>query len=76
MESTEFLVVGCGPAGGTAAREAAPGGVSAVVLVAYRLREEGNRLYGGLPRSTIGADAVMVGGTAAALVDATTGEGV
>src|SRR5665213_2410960 len=32
MESTEFLVVGCGPAGATAAREAARSGVSTVVL--------------------------------------------
>lgn len=32
MESTEFLIVGCGPAGGIAAREAARAGVSTVVL--------------------------------------------
>src|SRR4030081_1305845 len=32
MESTEFLVVGCGPAGGTAAREAARRGVATGVL--------------------------------------------
>ncbi|MBV8299588.1 MAG: NAD(P)/FAD-dependent oxidoreductase [Candidatus Eremiobacteraeota bacterium] len=44
--------------------------------VGYTLREEGNLLYGGLPRATIGADGVMVGGTAAGLVDATTGEGI
>ena len=31
-ESTEFLVVGCGPAGATAAREAAAAGVETVVL--------------------------------------------
>ena len=31
-ESTEFLVVGCGPAGATAAREAAGAGVETVVL--------------------------------------------
>jgi flavin-dependent dehydrogenase len=44
--------------------------------VRYAVREEGNLLYGGLPRATIGADGVMVGGTAAGLVDATTGEGI
>jgi flavin-dependent dehydrogenase len=44
--------------------------------IPYSVREEGNLLYGGLPRSTIGADGVMVGGTAAGLVDATTGEGI
>src|SRR5471032_1796477 len=32
MESTELLIVGCGPAGGTAAREAARAGISTVVL--------------------------------------------
>jgi flavin-dependent dehydrogenase len=44
--------------------------------IPYTVREEGNLLYGGLPRPTIGADGVMVGGTAAGLVDATTGEGI
>ncbi len=44
--------------------------------VPYTVREEGNLLYGGLPRATMGADGVMVGGTAAGLVDATTGEGI
>jgi flavin-dependent dehydrogenase len=44
--------------------------------IPYAVREEGNLLYGGLPRATIGADGVMVGGTAAGLVDATTGEGI
>ena len=44
--------------------------------IPYTVREEGNLLYGGLPRATIGADNVMVGGTAAGLVDATTGEGI
>ncbi len=44
--------------------------------IPYTVREEGNLLYGGLPRACIGADGVMVGGTAAGLVDATTGEGI
>lgn len=44
--------------------------------IPYTVREEGNLLYGGMPRTTIGAQNVMVGGTAAGLVDATTGEGI
>ena len=44
--------------------------------IPYRVRNEGNLLYGGLPRPTIGGERVMVGGTAAGLVDATTGEGI
>jgi flavin-dependent dehydrogenase len=44
--------------------------------IPYTLRPEGNLLYGGLPRPSIGVDRVMVGGTAAGLVDATTGEGI
>jgi flavin-dependent dehydrogenase len=44
--------------------------------VAYALREEGNLLYGGRPRPGIARAGVMVGGTAAGLVDATTGEGI
>ena len=32
MEEVEFLVVGCGPAGGIAAREAARSGVETLVL--------------------------------------------
>jgi len=44
--------------------------------VGYTIRTEGNLLYGGLPRPAIGCDRVMVGGTAAGLVDATTGEGI
>jgi flavin-dependent dehydrogenase len=44
--------------------------------VAYTVREEGNLLYGGRPRPGIARDRVMVGGTAAGLVDATTGEGI
>jgi digeranylgeranylglycerophospholipid reductase len=42
----------------------------------YRVRTEGNLLYGGAPRPRIGASNVLVGGTAAGLVDATTGEGI
>jgi digeranylgeranylglycerophospholipid reductase len=42
----------------------------------YVLREEGNLLYGGKPRPAIATDGVMLGGTAAGLVDATTGEGI
>jgi flavin-dependent dehydrogenase len=44
--------------------------------VAYTIREEGNLLYGGRPRPGIAREGVMVGGTAAGLVDATTGEGI
>jgi flavin-dependent dehydrogenase len=44
--------------------------------IAYTVREEGNLLYGGNPRPGIANDRVMVGGTAAGLVDATTGEGI
>ncbi len=44
--------------------------------VAYTIREEGNLLYGGAPRPTVSDGDVMVAGTAAGLVDATTGEGI
>jgi flavin-dependent dehydrogenase len=44
--------------------------------IGYTLREEGNLLYGGKPRPKIGDGNVMLGGTAAGLVDATTGEGI
>jgi flavin-dependent dehydrogenase len=44
--------------------------------VAYRLREEGNVLYGGAPRPRVSDGGVMIAGTAAGLVDATTGEGI
>jgi flavin-dependent dehydrogenase len=44
--------------------------------VAYTVREEGNLLYGGAPRPHISDGNVMVAGTAAGLVDATTGEGI
>ena len=42
----------------------------------FTIRTEGNLLYGGLPRPGIARERVMVGGTAAGLVDATTGEGI
>lgn len=44
--------------------------------IPYTVREEGNLLYGGPPRPGIAAERVMVAGTAAGLVDATTGEGI
>ena len=44
--------------------------------VAYTIREEGNLLYGGAPRPRISDGNVMIAGTAAGLVDATTGEGI
>ncbi|HZY99880.1 MAG TPA: NAD(P)/FAD-dependent oxidoreductase [Candidatus Baltobacteraceae bacterium] len=39
-------------------------------------KEEGHLLYGGWPRPALSRDAVMIGGTAAGLVDATNGEGI
>lgn len=44
--------------------------------IGYTLREEGNLLYGGAPRPHVCDGNVMVAGTAAGLVDATTGEGI
>jgi flavin-dependent dehydrogenase len=44
--------------------------------VDYTIREEGNLLYGGAPRPRVSDGNVMIGGTAAGLVDATTGEGI
>ena len=44
--------------------------------VAYTVREEGNLLYGGAPRPVVRDGDVMIAGTAAGLVDATTGEGI
>ncbi len=41
-----------------------------------RVKQEGHLLYGGLPRPRVSDGAVMVGGTAAGLVDATNGEGI
>lgn len=40
------------------------------------VKEEGHLLFGGWPRADAGGDGVMVGGTAAGLVDATNGEGI
>ncbi len=40
------------------------------------LKEEGHLLYGGWPRAAVATGGVMVGGTAAGLVDATNGEGI
>lgn len=53
----------------TVARRLFPG-------VGYTIREEGNLLYGGAPRPRVSDGNVMVAGTAAGLVDATTGEGI
>lgn len=44
--------------------------------VSFTVREEGNLLYGGAPRPHLSDGAVLLGGTAAGLVDATTGEGI
>ncbi len=41
-----------------------------------RVKEEGHLLYGGWPRAALAADGIMLGGTAAGLVDATNGEGI
>ena len=41
-----------------------------------RVKEEGHLLYGGWPRARFADEAVMLGGTAAGLVDATNGEGI
>ena len=40
------------------------------------MKEEGHLLYGGWPRGRVAGDGVMLGGTAAGLVDATNGEGI
>jgi geranylgeranyl reductase len=40
------------------------------------LKQEGSLLYGGLPRPVLADDDLLVGGTAAGLVDATNGEGI
>ena len=39
-------------------------------------KEEGHLLYGGDPRPVLSRESVMIGGTAAGLVDATNGEGI
>jgi digeranylgeranylglycerophospholipid reductase len=44
--------------------------------IGFTVREEGNLLYGGAPRPTVHDGDVMIAGTAAGLVDATTGEGI
>lgn len=41
-----------------------------------RVKVEGHLLYMGAPRPVLADDAVMIGGTAAGLVDATNGEGI
>ena len=41
-----------------------------------QVKEEGHLLFGGWPRAAVGGEGVMVGGTAAGLVDATNGEGI
>jgi geranylgeranyl diphosphate/geranylgeranyl-bacteriochlorophyllide a reductase len=40
------------------------------------VKEEGHLLYGGMPRRVFSDGALLVGGTAAGLVDATNGEGI
>jgi geranylgeranyl reductase len=40
------------------------------------VKEEGHLLYGGWPRPNLSRENVMIGGTAAGLVDATNGEGI
>jgi geranylgeranyl reductase len=44
--------------------------------IAHTIKTEGHLLYGAEPRPAIAAAGVMVGGTAAGLVDATNGEGI
>jgi geranylgeranyl reductase len=44
--------------------------------IVERVKQEGHLLYGGHPRATVSDGAMMVGGTAAGLVDATNGEGI
>jgi geranylgeranyl reductase len=45
-------------------------------VVELRRKEEGHLLYGGNPRPAFSAGNIMIGGTAAGLVDATNGEGI
>ncbi|HLX26671.1 MAG TPA: NAD(P)/FAD-dependent oxidoreductase [Candidatus Cybelea sp.] len=40
------------------------------------IKTEGHLLYGGMPRPNLSDDGLLVGGTAAGLVDATNGEGI
>lgn len=44
--------------------------------IPYSVRQEGNLLYGGAPRPNVADGNVAIAGTAAGLVDATTGEGI
>ncbi len=44
--------------------------------IAFTRKSEGHLLYGGLPRPRLAHGGLMVGGTAAGLVDATNGEGI
>ena len=44
--------------------------------IGFTLKQEGHLLYGGAPRPQVACEGVMVGGTAAGLVDATNGEGI
>ena len=44
--------------------------------VAHTIKTEGHLLYGGSPRPVAGSASMLLGGTAAGLVDATNGEGI
>lgn len=44
--------------------------------IAHTIKTEGHLLYGGAPRPAFAAGDVLLGGTAAGLVDATNGEGI
>ncbi len=80
----DHLAIGLGVTGklsGERLREeldAFAGGVRARLYrdIPFTAKAEGHLLYGGLPRPQIAAEHLMVGGTAAGLVDATNGEGI